>query len=109
MKKATRQEKRFLAKHEVKRERISRESKYDREKKERLQKAIEKSKRLKREANQTNGDHKVEDGYVEDVKTDELAKKKKKKSAKVKLSVENPGTDSSFVSTQKKKKKSKEK
>jgi ATP-dependent RNA helicase DDX52/ROK1 len=109
MKKATRQEKRFLAKHEVKRERISRESKYDREKRERLQKAIEKSKRLKREANQTNGDQEAKDGYVEDVKTVELTKKKKKKSAKVKLSVENPETDSSFVGTQKKKKKSKEK
>ena len=85
MKKATRQEKRYLAKHEVKREKISRESKYDREKRERLEKAIEKSKRLKREA-EASGDHGDEgdagedenrDGGFEDV--DEPPKQKKKK------------------------------
>ena len=49
MKKATRQEKRYLAKHAVNRQTISRESKYDREKRERLQKSIQKTKRIKLE------------------------------------------------------------
>jgi hypothetical protein len=54
MKKATRQEKRYLAKHAVNRQTISRESKYDREKRERLQKSIQKTKRMKLEGSDEN-------------------------------------------------------
>lgn len=54
MKKATRQEKRYLAKHAVNRQTISRESKYDREKRERLQQSIKKTKRMKLEGGDEN-------------------------------------------------------
>jgi len=92
MKKATKQEKRYLAKNEVKRERISRESKYDREKRERKQRAIEKTKRLKKEgklgqnesfnAGMEDSDQENRE-FEEDV--DKAVKKKKKKVAKSKI------------------------
>ena len=60
MKKATRQEKRYLAKHAVNRETISRESKYDRERRERLQRSIAKTKKLKLEGGEHADGNKVE-------------------------------------------------
>lgn len=98
MKKATKQEKRYLAKHEVKRERISRESKYDREKRERRQRAIETTKRIKKEGKLgqvDNGDAIIEDKKREN-RDFEVKTPKKKIMKKVKVSeLEIPNSDGS--------------
>ncbi len=65
MKKATRQEKRYLAKHAINRETICRETKYDRERRERLQRSIAKTKKLKLEGKEKEEDDKTAESSPE--------------------------------------------
>ena len=90
LKKATRQEKRKLAKSAVKRAAISTESLYDKEKREKLEAMIKGSKNRKRKAEQRAMDRKVKkesdakkpkieaDGDQDESKTQAKRKKKKK-------------------------------
>ena len=108
MKKATRQEKRYLAKHAVNRETISRESKYDREKREKLQKAIAKSKKIKLEGNKGDNDlqKKVNESDEENRVEPEKKKKMMIKSSKLGFKVSTKTNSNGIVKKKKKKAKS---
>ena len=83
LKKATRQEKRKLAKSAVKRPSISTESLYDKEKREKLEAMIKGSKNRKRKAEKRAADRKLKsDGAKKpklEVESDQAVKKVKKK------------------------------
>ena len=107
MKKATRQEKRFLAKHAVNRETICRESKYDREKREKLQKAIAKSKKIKLEGKDGGDDSQKKVNKSDEENGVEPDKKMKKKvmvkSSKLGFKVSTKSNSNGVVKKKKKK------